>query len=303
VDVVDWSATSRPIVARGAVQPRYASPTLIGVIGTLLIHALVVPSAFIGGRGSKPRLPESQAPANLQKSKGDSTESLVLITLPTTANSNQALAREISSPLNVKKIALIPVAQLEPPPLLDMNILPLGDEQAAQSPGDGVDGARQARLFGLYTGQIRARIERIWRRPRSPINGSVSDGSLVAADESFQCQAQIVQDENGYVQEVLLPQCNGSPAWQRSLVTAIQQASPLPAPPSARVFNRSIALTFVAVPYAKGSSEEDYDIEVPQTARSEGAATPAPLGDGREFRPNTGAKDAGNASSNFRSSN
>ena len=71
---------------------------------------------------------------------------------------------------------------------------------------------------------------------------------------------QIVQDENGNVQEILLPNCNGSIAWQRSLVSAIRQASPLPAPPNINVFSRTVSLNFVGYGYAAGASEDDYEI-------------------------------------------
>jgi hypothetical protein len=76
-------------------------------------------------------LDAAHAPA---KSKTDSAESLVLITLPMVANSNQA-----SKPSNT-----------------------------------GGDGAEQARLFGIYTGQIQAQIDRVWRRPRTPVNGATT---------------------------------------------------------------------------------------------------------------------------------
>jgi TonB C terminal len=256
VNVVDWRPTPRPFAAKVAVPRRYGSPTLIGVIGTLLIHALAVPSAYLSSRGSTLRLPETQRPGTLAKSKGDSTESLVLITLPNVSNSKQAWAREISSQLSLGKRTMTPV-ELEPMAMPHMDILTLDEQQDTISPGDGADGAEQARLFGIYTGQIRARIGRIWRQPRTPVNEGVNSGAPAVADDPFQCQVQIVQDGSGRVQEILLPQCNGSQAWRRSLVMAIEQASPLPAPPSARVFSHSIALHFVAPSYVAGGSNGD----------------------------------------------
>src|SRR6202012_449133 len=118
----------------------------------------------------------------------------------------------------------------------------------------GGDAAELARLFGVYTGQIQARIDRVWRRPRTPVNAIAVDQKPTGTDESFQCEAQIVQDAKGNVQEILLPRCNGSAAWQHSLIVAIRQASPLPAPPSTRVFTQSITVTFVGLPYAEGAS-------------------------------------------------
>ena len=109
-------------------------------------------------------------------------------------------------------------------------------DSGAESPVNSGDAEGQVRLFGIYSGQIKARIDRIWRRPRTPINEARSKPHDAVAGESFRCQVRIIQDPQGNVQEILLPQCNGSSAWQRSLVIAIQQASPLPSPPSPSVF-------------------------------------------------------------------
>jgi hypothetical protein len=203
----------------------------------------------------------------LLKSKGESTEMLVLITLPAVSSSNHAMSLAVSPQLSLTKIAGPAPADLEPPALLDIEILTLGEESPSRVTGDSGEAAEQARLFGIYTGQIRSRVERIWRRPRTPVSETGIGDARTTADDSFQCQVQIVQDASGIVQEVLLPQCNGSLAWQRSLVVAIQQASPLPAPPSARVFSRSIALNFLGLPYGSGSSDEDYELESHSLAR------------------------------------
>jgi len=140
------------------------------------------------------------------------------------------------------------------------------EDPTADSAITSGDTAGRARLFGIYTRQIQARIDRVWRRPRSPI-WEAADHRAVA-DETFQCQVQIVQDARGNVQEVLLPHCNGSVAWQRSLVSAIQQASPLPAPPDEKVFSTSITLQFVGFPYRSGDPMDSYE-----PARSQSAQT------------------------------
>jgi hypothetical protein len=113
-------------------------------------------------------------------------------------------------------------------------------------------------LYGIYSGQIQARIDRLWRRPRSPIAESTGDNAGESTE--FRCLVNIIQDQHGAVLEVLLPDCNGSSAWQRSLAIAIQQASPLPAPPDAKVFRRSIALTFVGQPYSSTAAADEYEI-------------------------------------------
>jgi TonB C terminal len=261
LSVVDWCYTPPPIVAKVRAPRRYMSSTPIGVIGTLLIHALIVPSVYMGSRGPKVHPLEIQESASLAKSNADSTDNLVLITLPTTSDTSDAISREMAPQLSHIKMTAVTRVEVEPLALLDVELLPLSEDQPAQVSGNGEDGAEQARLRGIYSGQIRARIERIWRRPRTPISEGVNSGTSGVSDESFQCQVQIVQDANGFVQEVLLPRCIGAAAWQRSLVTAIQQASPLPAAPSPRVFTRSIALDFVGIPYVIGSPEDEYETE------------------------------------------
>jgi len=267
MDVVDWRDTPRALMAAVRAPRRYWSPTLIGVVGTLLIHSLIVPSAYLGNRGRKARSPETQESGELLKLKSDSTEPLVLITLPGISSSSHAISQDITVQFSLSKIVVPSPLRLEAPTALDFEILTLGEEQPSQATGISEVGADQIRLSGVYAGQIRARVERIWRRPRTPVNQDVRGEVPTVADASFRCQVQIVQDQNGFVQEVLLPRCNGSAAWQRSLVMAIQQASPLPAPPSARVFSRSIVLNFIGLPYGSNSFDEDYEMESGNLAR------------------------------------
>jgi len=131
------------------------------------------------------------------------------------------------------------------------------DDPTADTDMTSGDPVGRARLFGIYTRQIQARIERIWRRPRNPISDAPDPAS--AADETFHCQVQVVQDAHGNVEEILLPNCNGSVAWQQSLVSAIREASPLPAPPDQKVFSKSITLEFVGFAYRQGDPTDNYE--------------------------------------------
>jgi hypothetical protein len=188
--------------------------------------------------------------------------SLSLIPLPAAA-STQAFTVDVTSLLeNLKTLRIKQPLAPEPPTSVSVPTLALDDEPSAGS-ADGGNGAEVTRLLGIYTGQIKARIDRIWRRPRTPIDERAS-----ADARSFQCQVQIEQDATGHVQEILLPRCNGSPAWQQSLVTAIRQASPLPAPPSEQVFTHSLVMEFIGVEYGAGSRDDEYEIPVPTSART-----------------------------------
>jgi hypothetical protein len=285
MDVVDWRDTPRDIVSRTRAPRQLWSPTVIGVLGTILLHSLVVPSALLGSKGRQTHPPELREASARLKSSVDAEEGLVLITLPTIANSTREDVQVISSLPTLSKLTAVVPVNPDPPALLNIEILTLGEEQASQSTADAGDGAEQARLFGIYTGQIQARIERIWRRPRSPVNENASPVAP-ATDESFQCQAQIVQDAKGSVLEILLLRCSGSLAWQRSLVTAIQQASPLPAPPSASVFSHSITLNFLALAYVPGSPDDDYEIAPVEVAQMiEGSHRSSVSADPKQSRP------------------
>ena len=256
--VVEWCGSPLPIVARPRTSRRLGSPTVIGLLGTFLIHALAVrwaygisatPSASTGDQ-------ESGAPL---KSNANSAPNLVLVTLPTLSGARETMSRDISSQVTLIKI--VPsLADLESPPVLNMEILAVGEEQPSQSTGDGGEPSEHARLFGIYTGQIRARVERIWRRPRTPVEQLPARANGNSRGKPFKCQVQIVQDATGNVQEVLLARCNGSAAWRRSLVIAVQQSSPLPAPPDPSVFSRRVLLSFIGYSYGRGANEDDYEI-------------------------------------------
>jgi TonB C terminal len=262
MDVVDWRDSAPPVAIKRNASPSTLSPTLIGILGTLLLHALIIPSVpWSTGPTVKPRTQVSLAAA-LARTKTDSAEDLMLISLPAMAVTNQLSAQSfVLSVPDLKKMKIKPaVDAVDPPVQSNIETLALSEEAAAKPMGAGGDAAELARLFGIYTGQIQARIDRIWRRPRSPVNEDAAEVKPADSEESFQCEAQVVQDVRGNVQEILLPRCNGSAAWQRSLVVAIQQASPLPAPPSTKVFTQSITLRFVGLPYAEGASSDEYEI-------------------------------------------
>jgi hypothetical protein len=257
IGIFKWQSEPAPFVVRKRPPHRFMSPSAIGIFGTVLLHTLAFHALSLG-QGRDPKHPELQQTALAsQKAKSEATESLVLISMPTNGISVTSASNNHFDLLNFKQMQFIAVTNLGPPDFSGLNLLPLDDVQTPATTNEG-DGTEQARFVGIYTGQIRARVERVWRRPRSPI-GSLDVVGSAANSDSFECQVQIVQDSHGNVQEVLLPQCNGTPAWQRSLVIAIQQSSPLPAPPSESVFSRSIVLNFVAFPFVPGSPVEEYE--------------------------------------------
>lgn len=262
MDVIEWISVPHA-ASQSRVPRRFSSPAMIGMVGTLLIHATVIQSLNNATHMHQVRPPEILAPGSAGlNSKQDSAKNLVLIDLPSTVNSRNRVTVDVADTYILNRAALAIRIDPAPPMPTNAEALALDDQQGSEVTLNNTDAVERARLFGIYTGQIHARIDRIWRRPRSPVNEG--EAHLDIADDSFQCQVQIVQDLAGNVQEILLPRCNGSQAWQRSLVVAIQQASPLPAPPSASVFNHSITLNFVGLSYVAGSSDDDYEI-IPST--------------------------------------
>jgi hypothetical protein len=244
-----------PFVARVAYFkniPRSMCAT--GLLCTLLLHGLVLRS-MIQGPG-----------ATLIKSATEPAEALILVELPSLDMKAQTLMEDLASEGSAPKNLLVTMVSPNPLPHIDISADKLDDNAATNGPVDSGDPTRRALLFGRYSGQIQARIERAWRRPRAP----VSEGAPISAagspersstaDDSFRCQVRILQDGHGAVQEVQLLSCNGGVTWQQSLVTAILSASPLPAPPDPAVFTQSLTMTFDGQAYAPEGSADGYEI-------------------------------------------
>ena len=128
---------------------------------------------------------------------------------------------------------------------LPSNVMP-PEAASGSAQSDGPSGL--GTMYGRYLGQIHARIDRAWRRPRTAIGAPI-----------FQCRVQLNQDTLGRVEEVTLLECNGDASWQLSLVHAIEAASPLPAPPTPAVFSPRVLIAFRAMAYASGASAELYE--------------------------------------------
>jgi hypothetical protein len=258
-------------IAESRPARRFWPPRVIALIGTLLLHTLVLQSVLLGTRAHKVRPPEVQGPgATLIKSATVPAEALILIELPSTSLAPKALLDDLASAGSAPKNLLVTMINPDPLPLIEIPQAALGDNNDAVASVDSGDPAGRVRLFGIYSGQIEARIARAWRRPRSPVNpGSdpLRDSNSRAAtgaskpDVAFQCRVRILQDVHGFVQEVQMLDCNGSVIWQQSLVAAILTASPLPAPPSPTVFTHALTMTFEGQAYAAGSIADEYELE------------------------------------------
>jgi hypothetical protein len=204
---------------------------------TALVHGLLIGSLLTGTgiKRLRPPLAEGVTVSALTGESSELVSTYVVINdhsiTPAEERDDSAYAVATSTAKAVDE-ALLSIA-IEAPQLPSISG---SDDGVRDSPSDEANGngAEAAMLFGRYMGQIKARIERAWRYPPS------------TSSKTFACKVQIRQSRQGDVQEVTLQRCGVDPAWQVSLVQAIQAASPLSAPPSEKVFTQIITLDLEA---------------------------------------------------------
>lgn len=236
---LDCPSTSEDFFSR----LRLEHPTLTScaaAFAVLALHALVVvPAIWVGGG--------SQQPLERKYRGNPAMQVLVL----EDSSGESATIRQPSLP-TLRAIDMADALMAQP-----LDRLPAETSDSGSTQPDGQSGFGET--YGRYLGQIRARIDRAWQRPRSAIGAPI-----------FQCQVQVDQDSSGEVQEVTLLECNGGASWHMSLVHAIEAASPLPAPSDRAVFVHHVLLAFRAVAYSPGEPAELY--EPPSSALASGEA-------------------------------
>ncbi len=283
--------------ALSAQAPRFGRPhriakrnwsRILGLIGTFALHGLAIQFVAFGSTLQKPKPPTLQG-AGATMVKATPAEELVLVTVANAPKRDSDLMGQLAS--FTSHLRNLPILMSVPDSLPTLEVANIDEEasQSTQNTPEAGDPAVRALMFGRYTGQISARIERAWIRPRAPVSDAAStatsssteDRGAVEESDTFTCRVQIRQGAHGDVQGVLLLDCNGSEAWRHSLVVAIDQASPLPAPPTRSVFTRALNMTFQAHVYRPGGSQGEYQYEAPPTAlvndhgaRPGGANTP-----------------------------
>jgi hypothetical protein len=224
--------------------------TLMAAIGSLAVHVLLLDAALGGGgmRARNPAVPGLGASSVV--SDEQSSMMLILLDGPPGEESQVEPAQSASSHGTLAQSVQLTVVAPEPVREPAFEIEPQSGEREQLADAGDSDVLGRARQFGLYLGQIQARIERAWLRPRSAIG-----------DAEFECTAQVRQDRRGEVLEVMLLRCNGEAAWQLSLVNAIERASPLPAPPDPVVFSESIRVSFRSHGFDPSASPEGFEPE------------------------------------------
>jgi len=225
------------------IKPRQWPVSAAGALGAIALHLLFLSALTLGAGAAKPPS-HSSGDSDIQVSRPHEGVVSAIVYLDPTL-----LARDagISSPpfsLKLKHIETPRLMRLAAPDL------PSADADGATrdaSSAATIDGAARAMLFGRYVNQITARIERTWVRPITAPSGRMLWERRASATPLFKCRVQILQSRAGTVLEVTLISCDSSPEWQQSLVRAIDAASPLPSPPSASVFARSLILNFTSM--------------------------------------------------------
>jgi hypothetical protein len=248
-------ALRRPWVSRSFVALVHASRnapkqrvfTVVGpAILSLAVHAFLITSViWTGAQAPSPRSAGHVGPgSSVVVSAEEPVMTLILINEPSPVR-----PEPMEIPLSSRGFAPLdlPITLLSPDasPAFDSDVASTSAEVHEPATDDSTI---RSVLFGRYVGQIRARIERAWMRPRAPLSAA-----------SFSCAVQITQDRQGYVKEAALQSCNGDLRWQLSLVQAIQSASPLPAPPDPKVFADAVTMKFEAQPFGPNSNAQEYE--------------------------------------------
>ena len=216
------SPESQDLLSRLHLEPRTLMSCAAALVA-LALHILLIAPAFLRGGPFR----HSQE----QRHGGDTA--LQWVVLEDSSGHSAIMGTPSLPPLTMRAMSVA-------------DALPTLPTEVSEEQPDGQSGL--GAMSGRYLGQIRARIERAWLRPRSAIG-----------DPIFQCQVQVDQNSVGRVVAVTLVECNGGSSWQLSLVHAIEAASPLPAPPNPAVFVHHVLLTFRAMAYSPGALAQLYE--------------------------------------------
>lgn len=229
------------------------------IFASLLLHWLILQPLMLGSHAAK-RPPREESGPGANVSSADDTNYMTLIMVSMPSASELSATENVASSAVAESDLFIQIASQDPAPLLEPEQFESESEVSEAAARTAGDPALQSLLFGRYAAQIDSRVQRAWRKPRSPVNEQRSS-------DTFECHARISQDAVGNVTEIELMQCEGTTEWQMSLVRAIQRASPLPAPPSPTVFTNALTLTFEGRAYGPGSREDEYEPRSAEVAR------------------------------------
>lgn len=232
--------------ARERFSGRRVATAATGACISIALHALLL-SSILWSDGSPEHHPRDAGALNAVTPEASEDGALQVILIQEESSSPPA-AQALSSAVRPRPSALEEITVSD---ALAKQAMPVPDFSAdltGSAATAAPDAALRSALYGRYVGQIDARIERAWRRPRTAIGAPL-----------FACLVRIDQDSRGTVLEVTLEQCNGTADWQQSIVTAVEAASPLPAPPDPKVFTRILHLSFHSAAYSSEAPQDSYE--------------------------------------------
>jgi hypothetical protein len=243
------------MVDRVAIRARGSSRlgvSALGVVGALFVHALLVLPFVLDLSSPSRKVPDrSGAGASALLSAAQPEMTVVFVNeSPPVATTEPPKLEELAS--RGRESPDLPLVVLSPDdsPSEPAAEVAADRQQAPELPASAPASAQHALLYGRYLGQLQARIERAWLRPRTEIGAP-----------QFYCRARVRQDHRGAVIEVTLDHCNGTERWQQSLLSAIRTASPLPAPPDASVYADILRLSFFSEAFEEGGSTQGFEPE------------------------------------------
>jgi hypothetical protein len=219
----------------------------MGLLGTLLLHGLLVLPFVLELSLPAPRLPNrSGAGGSAVASNREAVMTAIVINeAPPVERLATVKPVELASRGVAPKDLPVIVFSPDSEPASDADPNSVDKNASVEAAGDQT---QHALLYGRYLGQIQARIDRAWVRPRTEIGAP-----------RFSCRARIEQGTHGEVVNVKLDHCVGTPRWQQSLVSAIRTASPLPAPPDPSVYADVLALVFESDGFRPGGSSDGFE--------------------------------------------
>jgi hypothetical protein len=220
---------------------------LVGVVGTLLLHALILLPLMIDLALPRKVPNRSGVGASVAVSDEEAAMTVVFIDEPSSAE-HQALRPKVlasrgHAPADLPLVVVSPDPRPAPEPAS-------AKEEDSARPEAAQEQTQHAILLGRYLGQLQARVERAWNRPRSDIGAPM-----------FSCRVRIQQDHHGSVTDVRFDRCTRNERWQQSLVSAIRTASPLPAPPDPSVYADRIWLTFASEGFRQAGPTQGFEPE------------------------------------------
>lgn len=214
---------TRQINPRPTQPLRVSRPKMVLVSAALLtvvVHAILA-TGMLFTTTSMSRIPNghwdgSQAPSVEVRSQ--------LLLIPDTPSTPSAIVERVIIPIVPQLVAL----KIDPYGMPNVEF-DAANESAAMDESDQTDGRTPATI---YRDQIKARIERAWYH--------TNDARLGVGG----CKVNISQSESGEVKQISFQHCLALPRWRDSLRRAIQQASPLPAPPDEKYFADEVTIEF-----------------------------------------------------------